>query len=236
MGREIKRVTKDFAHPIGETWSGYINPYYDDKFECPKCDGTSYTFAHRRLEDLVRLIMLSGSDAAKPDKSAHPYFRQDSLHNSYGIVADPDMVELTAGLAGRQPDSIWGHDSSDSWKAVKAVIAAAGLDADVWGLCDYDDGLTNEDASARANWTPADPPVGECYQVWETVSEGSPISPVFTNAEECAEWVSENESCDLAAARRFVDLGYAPSFSFMTSGLITTGIQAMSLLADQEDE
>lgn len=36
------------------------------------------------------------------------------------------------------------------------------------------------------------PPVGDGYQLWETTSEGSPISPVFDTAEKLAEWCEEN--------------------------------------------
>lgn len=33
-----------------------------------------------------------------------------------------------------------------------------------------------------------DPPTGEGYQLWETTTEGSPISPVFDSPEELAAW------------------------------------------------
>lgn len=32
------------------------------------------------------------------------------------------------------------------------------------------------------------PPVGEGYQLWETTSEGSPVSPVFATLDELCEW------------------------------------------------
>lgn len=32
------------------------------------------------------------------------------------------------------------------------------------------------------------PPVGEGYQLWETTSEGSPVSPVFQTMDELCEW------------------------------------------------
>lgn len=35
------------------------------------------------------------------------------------------------------------------------------------------------------------PPSGEAYQMWETVSEGSPISPPFAMPEELARWLTE---------------------------------------------
>jgi hypothetical protein len=36
-------------------------------------------------------------------------------------------------------------------------------------------------------------PIGEGYQLWETTSEGSPISPVFATPEELAKWLFENK-------------------------------------------
>lgn len=37
-----------------------------------------------------------------------------------------------------------------------------------------------------------EPPTGEGFQLWETVSEGSPISPVFESLEELCIWSEEN--------------------------------------------
>jgi hypothetical protein len=37
-----------------------------------------------------------------------------------------------------------------------------------------------------------DPPEGEGYQLWETTTEGSPVSPVFATIEELAEWCAGN--------------------------------------------
>ena len=46
----------------------------------------------------------------------------------------------------------------------------------------------------REEWTPSDPPSGEAYQLWETVSEGSPVTPIFATPEELAEWLIENDN------------------------------------------
>jgi len=37
-----------------------------------------------------------------------------------------------------------------------------------------------------------DVPVGEGYQLWETTSEGSPVSPVFETLDSLCEWCEEN--------------------------------------------
>lgn len=58
----------------------------------------------------------------------------------------------------------------------------------------------------RPAWTEA-----THYQMYETVSEGTPVSPVFATLEELADWlVSEGYSPQ--AARAFCKDGWAPSF------------------------
>ncbi len=42
MGREIKRVALDFDWPIGEVWTGFLNPYYAEQVKCPTCDGLGW--------------------------------------------------------------------------------------------------------------------------------------------------------------------------------------------------
>jgi hypothetical protein len=43
---------------------------------------------------------------------------------------------------------------------------------------------------AYEGWEKEEPPVGDGFQMWETVSEGSPISPVFATAEELATFMA----------------------------------------------
>ncbi len=37
-----------------------------------------------------------------------------------------------------------------------------------------------------------EPPVGECYQLWEDTTEGSPVTPVFKTVQELAEYCEKN--------------------------------------------
>ena len=41
--------------------------------------------------------------------------------------------------------------------------------------------------------TEQEPPTGPAYQIWETVSEGSPISPPFVDPRELAAWMVAND-------------------------------------------
>lgn len=191
MGRELKRVALDFDWPLETVWPGFLNPHYSKSRTCEACGGTGDTTARRRLGDLVSLLMLSGSDAMRGE--CHPYFRQTSLYNTNGKTCGADMAELTSALAGRPP-SFMGHDSIDKWSATKKVIAAAGLPKE-WGTCAACNGEgaiweSKEAKSAAEAWESEEPPAGPGLQIWETVSEGSPISPVFQTAEGLAEYMA----------------------------------------------
>src|SRR5690606_114544 len=70
-------------------------------------------------------------------------------------------------------------------------------------------------ADAEA-WEPTEPPEGEGWQLWETVSEGSPISPVFETPEGLARWMVSGASkwmmpASYEGALKFVKAGWAPS-------------------------
>jgi hypothetical protein len=43
------------------------------------------------------------------------------------------------------------------------------------------------------NWERIEPPEGKGYQLWETVSEGSPVSPVFLSVDGLIEWMMKNQ-------------------------------------------
>ena len=59
MGREIKRVPLDFAHPLNEVWPGFVNPHYA---KCADCDGSSYTPDRLWLESITHLLLIAGGD------------------------------------------------------------------------------------------------------------------------------------------------------------------------------
>jgi hypothetical protein len=190
MEREVKRVPLTFRWPIGKVWAGFVNPHYR---ECSACHGTGQTAGSGRLSDLVGLLMLSGSDAAKG--SCHPYFSEMSgLYHSHGVAPSADLAELTGALAGRPAGRFIGHDALDNWAAKKKIIQAAGLNPKKWGTCPTcrGDGIDPDVRAQHNRWRRKNPPRGKGWQLWETVSEGSPVSPVFETPEALAEWCADN--------------------------------------------
>jgi len=229
MGREVKRVALDFDWPLEKVWEGYLNPHCA---KCPTCKGSGSTAAMQRLEEIVNLLMLSGEDATRG--RCHPYFHNGvALYHTEGKVCGSDMVELTTALAGRAP-SVFGHDCLDRWCAAKKIIAAAGL-PESWGICPdcEGDGIDLSHKEAYEAWKPTEPPSGEGWQVWETVSEGSPISPVFATPEELARHMSKTrwgadrgQSYDTWLSF-ITGPGWAPS-CVMKEGVLMDGVSAVA--------
>lgn len=83
-----------------------------------------------------------------------------------------------------------GHDSVNRWILVETRAKRLG----VYGKCGVcgGEGELPQDAEAKAlyeAWTPSEPPSGEGYQLWETTSEGSPLSPVFGKLDVLCDWL-----------------------------------------------
>ena len=126
-----------------------------------------------------------------------------------------------------------GHDSINAMVAIRARCEREGID-DTCPTCMGHAGLEKYEgqrAEAEA-WEPTGPPKGDGWQLWETVSEGSPVSPVFPTADELAVWMSDPERGDRwvpqEVAARFIAEGWAPSFISGpgTHGLVS-GVEAI---------
>lgn len=195
MGREAKRVPIDFDWPQGKVWQGYLLPDELDEQQCGDCGGRGSTPARQWVEQMAALCLLLNTDLSAQAKGRpmHPYF------NDTGSRADlrpsPDIAEFSIGLAGRGGAGEW-HDALDNWRATDKLVEAAGLDPKTWGVCASCGGhgsierYEGQRAEAEA-WESTEPPIGEGWQMWETTSEGSPMSPVFATAEELARWLAD---------------------------------------------
>ena len=236
MGREVKRISMDFDWPLNKVWDGFLNPHYR---QCPHChEGIGATSANKRLEELVRLILLSGEETVRKRGGVpHPYFEWSALHSTAGMVVSDDMLELAEALSDRKlEDSIFGFDSTAVWRATKKIIEAAGLD-EKWGWCKHCDGDGVDPAIKEAYeaWRETEPPAGDGWQMWETTSEGSPISPVCETPEALARWLADNKASTFGSdttdydtwLRMIKGTGWAMSMVADEKGL-RSGVEAMA--------
>jgi hypothetical protein len=79
------------------------------------------------------------------------------------------------------------HDSINCWVVVRAECARLGVAHDCHE-CNGDGAHwpSPEAHQLFEDWKQIEPPEGDGYQIWQTVSEGGPISPVFSTPEDLA--------------------------------------------------
>lgn len=127
----------------------------------------------------------------------------------------------------------FGHDSINQWIVVKAEALRLGIETQC-EHCKGEGSLWDSEESRQTaeNWTQSEPPEGEGYQIWETVSEGSPISPVFAKPEDLANWMVDNSSRSSDSKTSYTQWmnfilgdGWAPSM-VIQGGVLMSGVQA----------
>lgn len=151
------------------------------------------------------------------------------LKKSNGYVPTPREVNDWS-LTG------FAHDSTNCWIVIKAELKRLGQPSECAHCKGHGYTWPSDKVRRQYNaWKPKEPPKGEGYQIWETTSEGSPISPVFATPEELAEWMAtpgNGWKTDQGTTREqwlaFIKgPGWAPSFVSAGTGL-QTGVQATS--------
>lgn len=84
-----------------------------------------------------------------------------------------------------------GHDSCNQWAVMRAECKRLGYPTEC-AYCKGEGQLwpSPEIKKQYEDWQETKPPKGDGFQLWETTSEGSPISPVFVTLEELCEWAA----------------------------------------------
>lgn len=185
MGREIKRVPLDFNWPLGEKWEGYVPPR-DGKGECRSClvegRSTGYSRLGRGFYALGTYAPLMASHSRDLTKADRKFMMA--------------LEKSTQVKRHRSKDPfIFGGDLVDnrrlSYRLMKHLARSLKLPFSLFFCPDCKgDGRVVEDTAQHKlhkKFRRKGPPEGEGWQVWETVSEGSPITPVFPTAEELVE-------------------------------------------------
>ena len=140
----------------------------------------------------------------------------------------PTAAEVNAWSIGG-----FGHDSCNQWIVVRAEAKRLGFETKC-SSCNGEGRMwpSQEVRDAYENWTQEEPPIGEGYQLWETVSEGSPITPVFATAEELARhlagtrWGADKGTPYETWMKFIVGPGWAPS-GFIMNGEVMSGVEGV---------
>lgn len=155
------------------------------------------------------------------------------------VIPTPEQVNAWS-LCG------FGHDAINCFAVIGAECKRLGCDSQcqhcggkgyTWPHVQRGDGLTLK--QAYENWEEKEPPNGDCYQLWETVSEGSPVSPVFDTPERLARWLVENDDSVTRKTTyeqwlKFIcGDGWAPS-GVMVNGEYKSGVEAMAEMSETD--
>lgn len=118
-----------------------------------------------------------------------------------------------------------GHDSLNAGIVIRARCRRDGQ-PEICGTCNGYGSLEKWrcQRSRGERWEPTDPPTGDGWQLWETVSEGSPVTPVFATRKGLVDHL-----CSAAYKRRLtrdeaeglVEAGWVPSMIGNHNGVIT---------------
>lgn len=206
MGRKLRRVPLDFDWPLQKTWKGYVNPHYKP---CPEMDKSCFNgenaiavyFAH-----LAKMFEVIAESAASGQ--THPYCYElpyGGWHPQWEKQSEDvrtKMIEITKKLAGARGKSrrgLYGLGDDIYFRLFEMVGVqyevgkknAAYHKLTRCPVC-KGEGVDPEVKIAYDNWKDYDPPKGAGYQLWETTSDGSPITPVFASLEELCSWAESN--------------------------------------------
>ncbi len=147
----------------------------------------------------------------------------------------------TAALVNEWSLIGFGHDSSNQYYVVKARCERYGTPMEC-PVCEGHGGIEVYPGQRkdREDWEWTEPPEGPAYQLWETVSEGSPISPVFEDPRDLARWMasplyvwgatkSDGDRPSYEGALGWITGGgWAPSFIATPGKGVQDGVTAMA--------
>lgn len=178
----------------------YPHPYLQEWTQAPRHE------MPRDVHDKLRAI----ENQAQRMRALHQYY---DAHPARVLPLTPELLALVQGLCGGRLDPMGG--GSASYALSRKFVALAGLDEERWGVCTVcrGEGMDPAVKEIYEAWQRTGPPAGDGWQVWETVSEGSPVSPVFATAVGLARWLVDHEGWSERGAAHFVgeDGGWMPS-------------------------
>jgi hypothetical protein len=255
MSYEVKRLPLGFEAPLGQTWAGFLRPGHAHGIACTACGGTGQ---NPELQQLQRDFYDTDGfgerwcyeyDLDKKGRQIEATRRivGDCRRWSHQITqAEVDYLiskdRLWKGAAAEQVNR-WdflqvGHDGINQHYLIEHRATRLGI----WGYCPKCRGecVTYRSAAHRRSvegWKPRELPEGDGYALWFTVTEGSPVSPVFETPKALADWLAVNHYSDGRFASwqwlKLIEAGWCPS-GISGPGGFMNGLKAT--MGPSEDE
>lgn len=148
-----------------------------------------------RLWDFTR-DFVKGEGWVDPEVPRHPTAAEVNLWSLMGMAHD--SINASVCVAARAER-----------EGIELLCATCGGNGSV-------EAFSGQRATAES-WVRTEVPSGEAWQLWESTSEGSPITPAFSTAEALAEHISRRPelmgSLSMEAALNWIEnSGWAPTF------------------------
>ena len=165
-----------------------------------------------------------------PPDWQHPRYTTDDAPYSNRVGQYRPLFDDSYANARREwLDGLAKYEAERDSDEHRKRVEIYGYDVDFW---EYE-GNPPDRAYYRPEW-----PEGSAtwWQVYETVSEGTPVTPPFATSEELVAFLSTERDfwgqgpVSRAAAERFVSGGWAPS-AVLVGGTLHTGVEALSALS-----
>lgn len=211
----------DFDWPMREVWDGYLMPDRLCFPKCPDCGGSGYGPEARAVANTFYPHMIGGpyADAlawcdkigqAEVDhlveKGRLKVWRDGAWHKDARTADDVNAEQHQGGFRS--------HDCVNRSLLVTFRCERLGIETECPRCAGHGDIATAAEREEAGAWVGTGPPEGEGFQLWETTSEGSPVSPVFDSldalcayaAEHCTTFASEQVSAE--DWRRMLDEGF----------------------------
>lgn len=204
------------ARALHDQWYGYVPFSPEDNDSSPLTSDTPSVraFAQRNVE---RAPDFYGFGEPAIDREGT---RLASMWNgqwSHHVNAD-DVAALVE--AGRLMDLTHHWSQGDGWRPIEPPVTPTPAEVNEWAIRGFGHDAINASVVVRARceregvsercerckgsgdvatpeqrataeaWEPTEPPTGEGWQLWQTVSEGGPVSPVFATPDELADWIT----------------------------------------------
>lgn len=233
MGREIRRVPLDFEWPLDQRWEGFVSPS-DGTADCNACIGTESD----RATGYSRIGNSFYSLAQREWAQVLPLESNRLTPEEIKLMQAVERSTTKDKRYRRKMPFVLGPITDSRmfiYCTMKHLAQSLHVSFEKTFLCPVCKGsatvvVDSEQNQIAKKWRRKNPPKGTGWQVWETTSEGSPITPVFATADELVDHlVTVGTTGDAPTTREcaeiFVGAGFAMS-AVIVDNQMYTGINS----------
>lgn len=154
---------------------------------------------HLNADDVAALVnagrLMDFTGRPRSQEQAEQLKKQAANGGSHYWLKDGNGQTPTPQEVNDWAIATMGHDSVNHYVCVKAKLKRLKIKSKCVPC--HGAGEIWESAQQKRYhnaWRETQPPRGDGWQMWETVSEGSPISPVCDSPESLARWLADNKA------------------------------------------